>query len=196
MRLLKRHVNGGFEFTRDLVEEMLPQYAIVSHTWQADDEEEIRFCGEQAGRDGLEYFWVDTCCINRNSSEELQESITSMFSWYRNAVKCYAYLADVLVAEAPDVGKSHQHASHLWEYAFRRSRWFTRGWTLQELLAPASVEFFSRQEFPHQALRGDPLTNFSIAERLSWSDEGKTKRKEEGILPFRNFQYIQAAHVW
>jgi hypothetical protein len=55
----------------------------------------IRFCGEQARRDGFQYFWIDTCCIDKSSSAELQEAINSMFRWYRDAVKCYVYLADV-----------------------------------------------------------------------------------------------------
>jgi hypothetical protein len=91
----------------------IPEYAILSHTWGADTEEvtfgdlmdgtgkskagyeKIRFCGEQARRDGLQYFWVDTCCIDKSSSAELQEAINSMFRWYQNAAKCYVYLSDV-----------------------------------------------------------------------------------------------------
>ena len=216
MRLLRRKGDGTFELTRDMVGEKLPRYAILSHTWLLDNEEvsfedltqgnaeskpagyaKIRFCGEQAAKHGLEYFWVDTCCINKMSSAELQEAITTMFSWYRNAARCYAYLADVSANEAPDDDMSKQLTSYPWESAFRRSRWFTRGWTLQELLAPASVEFFSSEEIrlgdkkslmqcineitgiPHAALRGDALTNFSVDQRLSWAASRQTKRKED-----------------
>ena len=216
MRLLRRKGDGTFELTRDMVGEKLPRYAILSHTWLLDNEEvsfedltqgnaeskpagyaKIRFCGEQAAKHGLEYFWVDTCCINKMSSAELQEAITTMFSWYRNAARCYAYLADVSVNEVPDNDMSKQLTSYPWESAFRRSRWFTRGWTLQELLAPASVEFFSSEEIrlgdkkslmqcineitgiPHAALRGDALTNFSVDQRLSWAASRQTKRKED-----------------
>src|SRR5467141_2349182 len=112
MRLLKVDNTGEFSLIEDLVR---PRYAILSHTWGAHTEEvsfikdmvdgstgkskpgydKIRFCGEQARRDGLQYFWIDTCCIDKSSSTELQEAINSMFRWYRNAARCYVYLADV-----------------------------------------------------------------------------------------------------
>jgi hypothetical protein len=87
----------------------------------------IRSCGEQTRRDGLQHFWVDTCCINKDSIAELSQAINSMYSWYRRAHVWYAYLDDIHKEE--DLG---------------RSRWFTQGWTLQELLAPADVVFFNR----------------------------------------------------
>jgi len=200
MRLLERNSSGEFGLTEDLVGD-IPGYAILSHTWGADTEEvtfqdlmdgtgkskagynKIRFCGEQAKRDGLQYSWVDTCCINKPNHTELSEAITSMFRWYRDAAKCYVYLSDVSILE--------------WESAFRKCRWFTRGWTLQELLAPASVEFFSREGeclgdkklleqqiheitgIPIEALRGSPLSNFSVDERMSWAANRETKRKED-----------------
>lgn len=217
MRLLHRNSDGGLELTRFLrSEETHPKYAILSLTWLTDEEEvsfddlikglaktkpagysKIQFCAERAAKDGLDHFWVDTCCINKRSSEELQESIISMFSWYRNAVKCYVYLTDVSTQEALDVDMSKELPPYSWELAFRHSRWFTRGWTLQELLAPSCVEFFSAQGrrlgdkesleqwiheitgIPIQALRGDPLDEFSIAERLSWQENRRTGRKED-----------------
>lgn len=142
MRLLQIKQNGCLELTSYLVED-IPKYAILSHTWLSDDEEvsfedwangnardkagfpKIQFCMEQAARDGLEYLWVDTCCINKSSSTELQESVISMFNWYRNAARCYVYLADVSVPE--DVA-TDQVPFCVWESAFRTSRWFTRGW--------------------------------------------------------------------
>ena len=100
--------------------------------------EKIMFCGEQAVRDSLQYFWVDTCCIDKWKIPELSHSINSMFRWYKNAAKCYAFLSDV---SAPTTdAKLHQDT---WEASFRESRWFTRGWTLQELLAPALIDFYS-----------------------------------------------------
>jgi WD40 repeat protein len=217
MQLLQFNRNGSIELARRRTEETLPKYAVLSHTWLVDSEEEvtfrdlmsgntrtkkagynkIRFCGEQAAKDGLEYFWVDTCCINKESSAELQEAITTMFSWYRNAAKCYVYLSDVSALEAPAAEMDEKSSSSSWESAFRQSRWFTRGWTLQELLAPPSVEFFSVEGkrlgdkssleqwiheitgIPHQALRGHELTNFSVSERLSWSGNRQTSRKED-----------------
>lgn len=190
----------------------LPPYAILSHTWGEDGDEvtfqdlenktykskagyyKIRFCGEQAEKNELEYFWVDTCCIDRSSSAELQEAITTMFSLYRNAARCYVYLPDVSVTED---GLEDEAPPYTWESAFRSSRWFTRGWTLQELLAPTSVEFFSVQGtrlsdkkslqafiheitgIPHHALQGADMTTFSIAERFSWAENRQTKRKED-----------------
>ena len=154
MRLLKRNVNGQFSLTQ-FRHDKIPPYAILSHAW-ADEEvvfkditddtareklgyEKIRFCGEQASRDGQEYFWVDTCCIDKSSSAELQEAINSMFRWYQNAAVCYVYLADV------SSSTETKPALSSWERAFRKSKWFTRGWTLQELIAPKAVEFFSKE---------------------------------------------------
>ncbi len=97
MRLLERNNAGEFSLTKDLVDDDIPRYAILSHTWGADSEEvtfedvmkgtgkskpgydKIRFCGEQAGRDGLQYFWVDTCCINQSNNIKPSETINSMF---------------------------------------------------------------------------------------------------------------------
>ena len=157
MRLLKRNNTDEFNLTNYLVrDDAIPRYAILSHMWGADTEEvsfkdmidgtgtskpgydKIQFCGEQARRDDLEYFWIDTCCIDKSSSAELEEAINSMFRWYRNATKCYVYLTDVSRPTLDtDVGRLS------WESSFQKSRWFTRGWTLQELVAPKLVEFYS-----------------------------------------------------
>jgi hypothetical protein len=87
----------------------------------------IRFCGKQAAKDGIQHFWVDTCCIDKSSSAELQEAINSMFHWYRNAAKCYVYLSDVSISSCKENGSLLQQG---WKPAFRNSKWFTRGWTL------------------------------------------------------------------
>jgi hypothetical protein len=209
MRLLKLDSRGELTLTDDLIKD-IPCYAILSHTWGADGDEttfkdlgngsgkskagynKIRFCGEQAKLDGLQYFWVDTCCIDKANHTELSEAVTSMFRWYREAAKCYAYLSDVLVGH-----DSNNQTKQTWEPAFRKSRWFTRGWTLQELLAPKSVEFFSREGvrlgdrntlereihettgIPIAALRGAPFSDFSIDERIRWTEKRTTKRKED-----------------
>jgi hypothetical protein len=210
MRLLKINAQGEFSLTGEL-QGSVPPYAILSHTWGDDKDEvdfddlkheswkskagytKIRFCGEQAKKDNLEYFWVDTCCINKANNTEYSEAINSMFRWYRDAVKCYVYLPDVSVLQA-----DKDQTKSTWELAFRNSRWFTRGWTLQELLAPASVEFFSREgellgnkvtlkqqiheitDIPITALEGAPLPQFSVDERLRWAANRKTKKKEDG----------------
>jgi hypothetical protein len=90
----------------------------------------------------LKYFWVDTCCIDKSSSAELSEAINSMFRWYQKATRCYVYLSDVSIRKRK---ASDTSAVCTRESAFRASKWFTRGWTLQELLAPRSVEFYSRE---------------------------------------------------
>ncbi|KAH8589506.1 hypothetical protein B0O99DRAFT_692400 [Bisporella sp. PMI_857] len=212
MRLLEHNSDSEFSLTRDFVNGKIPEYAIISHTWGADTEEvtyrdmidgtgknkagyeKIRFCGEQAKRDGLHYFWIDTCCIDKSNSNELAEAINSMFRWYRNAAKCYVYLPDV---SSPVIGIGDMSDQLPWEMAFRTSRWFTRGWTLQELIAPTSVEFFSKNwellgdkaslerhiceitRIPSKALRGSPLAQFSVTERMSWAETRQTTREED-----------------
>lgn len=114
-----------------------------------------------------------------------------MFRWYQKAEKCYVYLSDV--SRYTQDGRSHPE----WESAFHNSRWFTRGWTLQELLAPRIVEFFSRDgihlgdkrslerqiaeitRIPPGALRGDGLAKFSIEERFLWAKERQTTKAED-----------------
>jgi hypothetical protein len=187
----------------------IPPYAILSHTWGQDDEEvsfkdlvdgdyekkagysKVLFCGEQAASDDLKYFWVDTCSIDKSSSAELSEAINSMLQWYREASKCYVYLSDVSIHDNFDP-KNPSSESTFWN-----CRWFSRGWTLQELIAPASVEFFSKEgqklgdkrSLEHQihqitgisiqALRGCPLSIFSVEERMSWAAGRKATRKED-----------------
>lgn len=117
MRLLKNNDDGSFSLTT-FVSSKIPSYAILSHTWELDNHEltfqdmmdgtgrskagyrKIQFCGDQAKKDGIKYFWVDSCCIDKSSSAELVEAINSMFRWYRNAVKCYVYLTDVPTADS------------------------------------------------------------------------------------------------
>jgi len=210
MRLLRLDDNGEFGQV-EFFGSNTPRYAVLSHTWGAGGEEvtlkdlvdgvgkskagysKIRFCGIQAAKDGLQYFWVDTCCIDKSSSAELSEAINSIFRWYQDAARCYVYLSDVLVSSS--VGD--EEFSQKWKPTFKRSRWFTRGWTLQELIAPTSVEFFSMggerlgdknslvQEIheitgiPVQALQGSPLSQFSVEERMSWAARRETTREED-----------------
>lgn len=210
MRLLRCSNDGGFTLAPDLVSgDAIPPYAILSHTWQEGMEvtydemikgsnkdkagyNKIRLCAQQAKRNGLEYFWVDTCCINKTDQVELREAISLMFRWYQNATRCYAFLSDVPYGKV-DTGL----VECPWTTAFRESRWFKRGWTLQELLAPGSVEFFSKEwrrlgdktslqthickatRIPDAALRGAPLSQFSINERMKWSEHRETKVPED-----------------
>ncbi|KAF1941895.1 HET-domain-containing protein [Clathrospora elynae] len=212
MRLLKRLSSGDFELV-SFNDENPPPYAILSHTWTEGQEvtykelvagtgkdkigyDKIRFCGVRAAADSLEYFWVDTCCIDKSTSHELSTAINSMFRWYQRASKCYVYLSDVVVPE--EVGDAEAFRV-TWTEAFQRSRWFTRGWTLQELLAPPCVEFFSKngkrlgsrislEQEIHQitkiateALRGRSLAKFSVEERMSWAATRTTTLKEDTV---------------
>lgn len=140
-----RLINASTFELEEFFDDRIPPYAILSHTW---GEDEVDFRGfydrthrhgvgwvkitnscKQAVKENLGYVWVDTCCIDKTSSAELQESINSMFNYYRDAAVCYAFLVDV--TDEP------------WNEQFRKSRWFKRGWTLQELLAPREVVFFA-----------------------------------------------------
>jgi hypothetical protein len=208
MRLLHRQPNGEIVF-RESTSGEVPAYAILSHTWGEDEViyqdlkkgksktvnkagwRKIQFCAKQAAVDGLEYFWVDTCCIDKKNAVELSAAINSMFRWYQNAARCYVYLSDV---SKQDIRLDDQRE---WDEAFRKSRWFTRGWTLQELIAPKLVDFFSSEGgrlgskllleseiheitgIANKALRGDALSNFSIKERRSWAERRNTTIKED-----------------
>lgn len=196
-------------------EEKVPPYAILSHTW-ANDEisfKEMRSVDigtnmtTKAGwlkientcrlalEHGLSHAWVDTCCIDKSSSAELQEAINSMFKWYEYATICFAHFADVTADEDPADDGS----------AFQGCRWFKRGWTLQELLAPSEVEFYDKcwkQISTKSRLREliekvtgiksyyvcpsrepggayDRLSGAGIAERMSWAAERETTRIED-----------------
>ena len=221
MRLLKYNNTGKFSLTKDLVkDDKIPRYAILSHTWGEDTEEvslkdmmdgtgmskpgydKVQFCGEQARRDGLQYFWIDTCCIDKSNSTEVQEAINSMFRWYCNAAKCYVYLADV---SRPALEADGRPCHLPWESAFRESKWFTRGWTLQELIAPALVEFFSKEgewlgdkrslerhvyevtRIPIKALQGNSLSDFTVDEILLWAEDRDTTRGEDKAYSLLGF---------
>ena len=210
MRLLKLTGPGQFSLT-EVTRHNTQPYAILSHTWTDGQEvsfkdlmegngkdkagyRKILFCSEQTARDNLQYFWVDTCCIDKSNNTELTEAINSMFRWYRDAAKCYTYLADVSI---PGYDTDPQSCQSIWAASFQESRWFTRGWTLQELIAPASVEFFSSEGkrlgdkkslqqhiyeitgIPIQALQGNPFSHFSVTERMSWAAKRQTTKEED-----------------
>ncbi|KAE8440488.1 hypothetical protein EG329_007432 [Mollisiaceae sp. DMI_Dod_QoI] len=142
MRLLEQNKSGDFSLAEFFEGDIPKKYAILSHRWGAEEITfkdlidgigkgkasygKIQFCGEQAKRDGLQYFWVDTCCIDKSNSTELAEAINSMFCWYQDATKCYVYMPDVPLPRTTSVDGFNDP----WESAFRKSEWFTRGWTL------------------------------------------------------------------
>ncbi|KAH9936759.1 heterokaryon incompatibility protein-domain-containing protein [Epithele typhae] len=144
---------------------------------------------ELAEKHGHEYAWVDTCCINKESSAELSEGINSMFRYYALSAICYVYLSDVEYSDT-DSGK-------MWR-AFLNSRWHRRGWTLQELIASRVLVFYStewtclgsKHELADRlewatgisavVLRFEsPFTDVSIATRISWAAHRETTRPED-----------------
>lgn len=139
-----------------------------------------------ARTDGWKWIWVDTCCIDKTSSADLSESINSMYKWYRSAGGCYVYLSD-LPGPQPSSLES-----------LPKCRWLTRGWTLQELIAPPNVRFYSQSwEFcftkaekcqelsqitsiDQRVLRGQMLPSAcSMAQRMSWASKRHTTRPED-----------------
>ncbi|KAF2100152.1 HET-domain-containing protein [Rhizodiscina lignyota] len=214
MRLLNSDTLELKEFT----ERDVPEYAILSHTWQ---DGEVSFQDMQNGNAkekpgwqkienfakvarecGYAWLWVDTCSIDKSSSAELSEAINSMYRWYGNAVFCCAYLCDV--SEQGFYEELDSRASDWdrgFDYAFRHSRWFTRGWTLQELIAPAKLDFYvsgkegwsslgSKESLQEKlnSITGIPKgvlvgkhhhRSFSVAQRMSWASRRETTRTED-----------------
>jgi Heterokaryon incompatibility protein (HET) len=205
MNLLNTNVDGSFSLTW-FAPDRVPPYAILSHRWGKGEVtfqdlknskghskkgyKKIVFCAEQAKKDGLQFYWIDSCCIDRMNFTELSTAINSMFRWYRKAAKCYVHLSDFSTSHP-----GYLHRSY--ESAFKRSKWFTRGWTLQELLAPTSVDFFSKQGvrfgnrrslrhqigevtgIPIECLEEEHLSKISIATRLSWIANRETTIEED-----------------
>jgi len=208
MRLLK---TSNLEFEEFASDDNLPPYAILSHTWGHDEVsfadhvnrnahqdaarrqppkagyDKIDGCCKLAESEGFYYVWIDTCCIDKSSSAELSEAINSMFQWYRNAAICYAYLSDVDILEPPS-GEME---------AFSSSRWFTRGWTLQELLAPAELVFLTSNwaeigtktslatavsritRINTKVLREGNWAGYSVGQKMSWAAGRQTTRLED-----------------
>ena len=193
-------------------------YAILSHVWGEQETSfqehralirrchalglnprtyaslKIRRCCELAEQHGYKWIWNDTCCIDKSSSSELSEAVNSMFRYYSMSRVCYAYLQDVPSNEGP----SHTEQSHEWDLQFSQSRWHTRGWTLQELIAPREMILLSGNwdvlgtkldladkleeatRVPASLLTLDrSVDDFSVAQRLSWAASRRTTRRED-----------------
>lgn len=198
------------------------EYAILSHCWEVPEkgEKEVHFkeikkfttmkphkrdeirkrdgyrkildtC-RRANKDGLRWAWVDSCCINRESSSELSEAINSMFRWYANSRLCYVYLQDVEGSLPTERNKEKFPGSNGWP------KWFSRGWTLQELVAPRIVHFYDKgwsfisdkheladtlkaiTRIPRSVLKdgiGSPRP--CAAQILSWAADRRTTRVED-----------------
>ncbi|KIJ66922.1 hypothetical protein HYDPIDRAFT_108890 [Hydnomerulius pinastri MD-312] len=187
---------------REMVENIV-KYAIFSHRWLDEGEPTFqemsggiggrgpgydkltKFC-EKAKKHGCDLAWSDTCCIDKSSSAELEEAIRSMFRWYRNAHVCIAYLAQTTSVED-----------------FRSEVWFTRGWTLQELLAPEKMKFYGKEwtalgnsandkddrtimnalewatEIPMEDLQWFSPGTRRVREKMAWASKRQTTRIED-----------------
>ncbi|KAK4495434.1 hypothetical protein PRZ48_013765 [Zasmidium cellare] len=198
MRLVNIHTLKLQEF----VEGSIPPYAILSHRWTDEELTFKELAKDRADKDkkgyrkllgacqisagyGVDYIWCDTCCIDKRSSAELSESINSMFAWYQKAKVCLAYLEDVHLG--PDLDEE-----------LSRSVWFTRSWTLQELLAPGFLEFYDH-DWVYFGSRSDhvaslsrisgidrdvligtrPLHGCSVCKRMSWAADRHATRSED-----------------
>ncbi|KAG8527179.1 uncharacterized protein KY384_008609 [Bacidia gigantensis] len=196
-----RLVNTKTLTFEEFFETELPAYAILSHRWGAKevDYKQIRKgkakkgpgyakfqeCCALAESRRCDWVWIDTCCIDKRSSAEVTEAVNSMYRWYQNAKECYAYLHDVDSSDPYDV---------------EQSDWFTRGWTLQELLAPRSVIFFNsgwnrigtKEEFATQIFAATGIQykylkyqhdfssdSISVATRMSWASRRETSKPED-----------------
>ncbi|KAK5087222.1 hypothetical protein LTR05_004393 [Lithohypha guttulata] len=196
MRLINTSILALEDFTSH---PKIPAYATLSHRWQTRDQEVsyhdflsgakrntsgwakiVEYCRVALLHD-LRYCWIDTCCINKESSAEESRSINSMFTWYERSRKAFVYLDD---AHCEDISTIHSLRG---EEDFAASQWFTRGWTLQELIAPSNMTFFnSRWEaigtkyslaelisritnIPTDVLRGERShLSCSVAQRMFW----------------------------
>ncbi|KAH9924983.1 heterokaryon incompatibility protein-domain-containing protein, partial [Epithele typhae] len=212
MRLLETTTGKFFEVSNHLA---VP-YAILSHTWEASGEQsydelrritstssfssvevdtgisdKIKNACALARAHGHRYLWIDSCCIDKSSSAELSEAINSMYAWYRDASICYSFLADVDVP-AFDAGRTASGSP------FHRARWFTRGWTLQELIAPRALLFLSAcwsvlgtkasLADAVEAVTGVPravlthrlrVQDVSVAQRMAWAARRRCTRVED-----------------
>ncbi|KEY75078.1 hypothetical protein S7711_01542 [Stachybotrys chartarum IBT 7711] len=208
MRLLNATDQSFVEFFSDV-----PAYTVLSHTWGAEEVtyqefkdgdceaklgyRKIKFACMQTLKDGYEWTWVDTCCIDKTSSAELTEAINSMYSWYYEAASCYVYLVDA-TWKGPIV--KNNSATQILD-TIKNCLWFTRGWTLQELLASSELKIFDKDWIAifedkskngislvlstitginrrcienRQAIRHEP-----IATRMSWASGRRCTRVED-----------------
>ncbi|CAH0021202.1 unnamed protein product [Clonostachys rhizophaga] len=194
----------------------IPSYGILSHTWEEDEvlfqdvmngvcelkkgyQKIVGFC-RKAKECDLEWVWIDTLCIDKSSSAELSEAINSMYKWYKASTVCFAYLSDVRMKDEAESGSVSASGAANKPFTFSeasRSRWFTRGWTLQELIAPKYVEFYThsweeigtkssmvgmlakRTGIPEDVLRGGSPLVHNVAERMSWASKRQTTREED-----------------
>ncbi|KAL7946392.1 heterokaryon incompatibility protein domain-containing protein [Trichoderma barbatum] len=193
---------------KECIEPRMPEYAILSHTWEHEEityqemmdisenpmhpatkklgyQKIVETC-RKAKKNGINYAWIDVCCIDKTNSSEISEAINSMYRWYQKAKICFAFLTDFRGAETSS------------EIGLPKCRWFTRGWCLQELIAPRNLEFFDADwthigskidmkclisnitRIDEQVLCGKrPISSIPVARRMSWAAERVTTREED-----------------
>lgn len=196
---------------KDILEPQNCKYAILSHTWEEDEVDfqemmaeprsgslmaktgfiKIKKTCEVAREKGYDYAWVDTCCIDKTSSAALSEAINSMFNWYKESSVCLAFLSDL----PPN---NFEHAESRTADFMEDCKWFTRGWTLQELIAPEEVDFYdqewnfrgSKKTLRHELSRmtgididvledAELLPTIPVGRRMSWASTRQTTRVED-----------------
>jgi hypothetical protein len=183
--------------------EDIPDYAILSHCWRDEEVLFVDMAGDGSNaqakkgyqklvascrvalENDLQYLWCDTCCIDKSSSAELSEAINSMYDYYLRSELCITYLDDIEYISEDKVSLGH-------------AKWFTRGWTLQELIAPREIYFYSRnwkflgtkETLMSQLieasgvqevvlLQASQLKNICVSEKMSWAANRTTKRLED-----------------
>ena len=216
MRLLH---TTNFTF-KEFNEDNLEPYAILSHTWSQNEHQpeltyqpfvagdysvdsygwqKVEDCCRIARARGFKWVWIDSISIDKSSSAELTETINSMYQWYERSTECYVFLDDV---DCTQCNHPHSNGRATTKFeCFRNSRWFYRGWTLQELLAPPFVMFFdtSRRLDRNLGTRttmaewisgatginieyltgSSVISQASVAQRMSWASGRKTTRVED-----------------
>jgi hypothetical protein len=203
------------------------KYAILSHTWAQNNWEEVTFddmkdldtarkkpgfnklenvC-KKAAASKIPYFWIDTCCIDKSGPhDQIQSEINSMYRYYSEAEVCYVLLSDVpgscpQLKDKDKLKEVFPKSKWTWQKHIMNSRWFTRGWTLQELVAPKKVEFYNRRwvwigslrgafletvskttQIPSELLQKKPkvsLEDYTIAQRMTWAANRETTKEED-----------------
>ena len=189
------------------------EYAILSHTWDDDevtfqDIKDLQIASKKKGwvkiqqtcllaaAGGIKYAWVDTCCIDKSSSAELSEAINSMFKWYKESSACFVWLSDLKIPPPGTLVDSDARAQL--HQGLSKCRWFTRGWTLQELIAPTNMIFYDHKwtrfgtkdslldelagitSIDSRILSHDvQLSTVPVARRMAWAATRLTTRIED-----------------
>jgi len=201
-----RLINTSTLKLQEYFDSKIPKYVVLSHTWGANEisfqafqngelNDKIENCCKQAQKDGFQYAWIDTCCIDKTSSAELSEAINSMYRWYQHSSVCYTFLEDYM---APFIKRDWWERDETDIRQLRSCRWFTRGWTLQEIIAPSCVNFYDRHwtflgtrmtlQWAISTITGIPIPvlnatktpqEYNVAVRMSWASKRKTTRLED-----------------